>query len=125
MSDERAFESLSEADLQELRSFADVELHRFTKEVGYPSRKYSTYADRLLAICLVQGAAQHFVDTRPELAVDHSVTVDQAEIDEKGYRVTDDGRVISGVKDIDVVLFFRADPNVPIPSRNHCMKSTV
>ena len=65
------------------------------------------------------------MDTRPGLAVDHQLVVDQADIDESGYLVTDDGRVMSGGKDLDVVLFFRADAAVPIPSRNHCMKSVV
>jgi len=92
---------------------------------GHPSGKFQNYSDRLLAICLIQGAAQHFVDTRINLPTKNDVAVDQAKIDEKGYRVSVEGQVLNGVKDIDVMLWFRRHETVSIPVRNHARKSTV
>lgn len=123
MVDIRTFQPLDQTHLEEVRLFADEELRRFLEEAGTPRGKYGGYRDQLLTVCLVQGTAQHFADTHPELPVDHEVEVDQSEIDEKGYLVAPDGRVINGVKDIDVLFFFRHNAAVPIPNRTHCMKS--
>jgi len=102
---------------------ADDELRRFTEDVGSPPGRYGGYRGRLLVVCLVQGGAQHFIDTRLGVSPDHHIEVCQVTIDKKGYVVTNEGRVISGLKDIDICLFFRHDPVVPIPVRNHCLKS--
>ena len=120
----RTFAPLAETDLGSLWSVADDELRRFLEEAGTPRGKYGGYRDRLLAVCLVQGAAQHFVDTRVNLKPDHQIELDQVKIHEKGYVVTDEGRVISGVKDIDILFFFRNDIRVPIPNIKHCRKET-
>ena len=124
MNDTRTFEAIDEQDFLEVLDFSQQELSRFLEQAGTPAAKYRGYRDRLLAVCLVQGVAQHFLDTRPDLRTDHDVQVPQSKIDEKGYRVTLDGRVINGVKDIDVIFFFRHNPHAPIPNRNHCIKST-
>jgi hypothetical protein len=124
MSDVRTFEAIDEEDLLEVLRQCQQELRRFLEQAGTPAGKFQSYRDRLLAVCLVQGVAQHFVDTRPDLHADHEVEVTQSEIDEKGYRVNPDGRVTNGVKDIDVIFFFRHDPGVAIPNQRHCRKSS-
>ncbi len=123
MNSSRTFEPIEDQDLQEILNFSKQELRRFLEQAGTPAGKYNAYSDRLLAVCLVQGAAQHFVDSRPDLRRDWVVEVPLHKIDEKGYRVNSDGEVTTGVKDIDVVFFFRHDSDVSIPSRNHCKKS--
>lgn len=122
MAEIRTFQSLQQADLDEIRRLSLIELHRFLSDVGRPPGKYQSYGSQLLAICLIQGAAQHFADTRSDLLVDHEVTVTQGEIEENGYFAEPDGRIVSGVKDIDVMFFFRHIPAVPIPNRKHCNK---
>ncbi len=76
----------------------------------------------MLAAILVQGAGQHFVDTRPELKADHDIEVNREEVKEKGCLVADDGRVVSGVKDLDILILFDAIPSLPIPTIRHCLK---
>jgi hypothetical protein len=118
---DRTFAPLELGDLRNLCPHAAEETRRFCDHVALG--KYSRYHDRLLAVVVVQGAAQHFVDTRPELKADHHIEVDRKTIEEKGQIVTDDGRVISGVKDLDIAILFDAIPDVPIPPRNHCLKA--
>jgi hypothetical protein len=118
---DRTFAPLELSDLRNLCPRAAEETRRFYDHVAFG--KYSRYHDRLLAVVVVQGAAQHFVDTRPELKADHHIEVDRKTIEEKGQIVTDDGRVISGVKDLDIAILFDAIPDVPIPPRNHCLKA--
>lgn len=36
-----------------------------------------------------------------------------------------DGRVVSGIKDLDVILFFREDARLPLPTNRHLRKSVV
>lgn len=65
---------LNEKDLKRFLKLAQDELHRF---YSISNGKYAVYRDRLTAVCLCQGAAQHFRDDS------------------------------FGVKDIDVFFFFR------------------
>ena len=116
----RTFEPLELGDLRNLCPYADEEIDRFCVEVA--AGKYSSYRQRLLAVLLVQGAGQHFVDSRPELKADHDVKVSREAVEAKGHIVANDGRVISGVKDVNILLLFDAIPAVPIPARNHCLK---
>jgi len=83
--DVRTYEQLGLDDLKEIRQHALVELDRFLYRIGNPKGKYVVYRDRLIVICLCQGAAQHFVD-----------------------RTT-------GIKDIDVWFFFQEHRDVKIP----------
>jgi len=117
----RTFEPLELSDLRGLCPYVDEETRRFCTDVALG--KYSLYRERLLAAVLVQGAAQHFVDTRTDFKADNNVEVDRETIEEKSYFVTGDGRVISGVKDLDIVILFRGVSTVPIPAINHCLKA--
>ena len=81
----RTYEKLTIEDLKEIEQYAKEELKRFLNEVGNPKGKYRVYENKLIAICLCQGAAQHFVDGK------------------------------TGIKDIDVWFFFKEDKNVKIP----------
>ena len=114
----RTFRRPRPDDLREVRRLALSEMERFLYAAGSPPGKYSLYADRLVAICLAQGAAQHLVDLDAAGAYDNEVRVDESEVRDKGLRVLPDGRVLSGVKDLDVVFFFpggrpAAAPNQP------------
>lgn len=119
----RTFEPLAFNALTEIRECALPELERFITEAGDPPGKFRRYEPKLIAICLCQGAAQHFVDLQDAPDFDNTVLVPGNEVDEKGYQVLPSGRVISGVNDIDVWFFFEHDEAVPIPNRRHCMKS--
>ena len=121
----RTFQRSYAATLQEVRYHALSELERFINASDTPPGKYSRYADRLVAICLVQGAAQHFVELEYATAFDNQVRVGQAKIQDKGFRVLSDGRVISGIKDMDVIFFFREDEGLPLPRNLHLRKSVV
>ncbi|PYU90386.1 MAG: hypothetical protein DMG25_17250, partial [Acidobacteria bacterium] len=57
--EERDYRALSEQDLQELLDPSDKELRRFLKT---GNGKYAVYQERLIAVCLCQGAAKHFLD---------------------------------------------------------------
>lgn len=119
----RTFRQLSLADTREVSRHAFAELDRFLNAAGSPPGKYSRYADRLIAICLAQGAAQHFVDLEEVTAFDNEVHVGRAKVKDKGFRVLPNGRVISGIKDIDVIFFFREDERLPLPIVRHLRKS--
>jgi len=119
----RVFEPLGLDVLREILDCAIRELDRFLMLAGRPPGKFKVYGDRLITISLCQGSAQHFVDLQGRSDFDNIVLVTQRELDEKGYRVTPTGRIVNGVNDIDVCLFFQQLASVPIPNRNHCIKS--
>ncbi|CAA9476350.1 MAG: hypothetical protein AVDCRST_MAG05-960 [uncultured Rubrobacteraceae bacterium] len=121
----RTFRRPHPEDLQEVRRLALSEMERILYAAGSPPGKYSLYADRLVAICLAQGAAPHLVELDAAGAYDNEVRVDEAEVRDKGLRVLPDGRVLSGVKDLDVVFFFREDGRLPLPTNRHLRKSVV
>lgn len=81
----RTYEKLGVSDLQEMKCHALKELSRFYVKVGKPAGKYKVYKHKLIAICLCQGAAQHFVNGT------------------------------TGIKDLDIWFFFKEDANVKIP----------
>ena len=58
----RTYQKLGMSDLQEMKCHALKELSRFYVKVGKPAGKYKVYKQKLIAICLCQGAAQHFVN---------------------------------------------------------------
>ena len=78
----RYYEKLTTDDLKEMRDYALRELERFC-QIG--QGKYSIYKEKLVAICLCQGAAKHYVYQK------------------------------NGVEDIDIWFFFEEDENVKIP----------
>jgi hypothetical protein len=53
----RTYEKLTKEDLKEIEQYAKEELKRFLNK-----EKYKVYENKLIAICLCQGAAQHFVE---------------------------------------------------------------
>lgn len=57
---DRLYIKLGVDDLREMKDYGLNELDRFLHEIA--SGKYRAYESRLIAICLCQGAAQHFVD---------------------------------------------------------------
>jgi len=87
--DTRTYEKLDKEDLQELLVHAEEELGRF---LSTNSGKYAVYQSQLVAICLCQGAAKHYVDS------------------------------VTGVKDLDVWLFFEEHDTVKIPHRGNARK---
>src|SRR3989442_12478075 len=119
----RIFQSLSRSDLEELREHALTELDRFLTRAGDPAGKFRRYEHRLIAICLGQGTAQHFVDLQAPSVFDNEVVVSSEKIAAKSHKVLPSGQVISGIKDIDVWFFFEHDDAVPIPNVRHCRKS--
>ena len=119
----RTFRKLGESDLRGILSLALEELKRFLNASGKPPGKYRVYGDRLVAVCLAQGAAQHYVDMQHLSKFDADVGVSEREIKKNGLRVLRSGRVMSGVKDIDVFFFFRGHKAVRIPVMRHCRKS--
>ncbi len=119
----RTFQNISRIDLQEIRDHSLRELASFLNHAGNPSGKFRCYANRLIAICLGQGTAQHFIDLQGFQSFDNHVTVSPEKILEKGHRVLASGQVISGIKDIDVWFFFEHEDAVPIPNRRHCKRS--
>jgi len=88
--DKRTYSRFTEDDLKEMQRYAKKELKRFLE---ISNGKYSVYEGKLIAICLCQGAAQHFVDKK------------------------------TGIKDIDIWVFFEEDESVKIPHRRNMRKS--
>jgi hypothetical protein len=84
----RTYEKLTKEDLKEIEQYAKEELKRFLNK-----EKYKVYENKLIAICLCQGAAQHFVNGK------------------------------TGIKDIDVWFFFEEDKDVKIPNFKNMRKS--
>jgi len=84
MDTHRLYEPLTESDLYPLRDIALAEHAAFF--VRNPHLEHA-YADRLIGICLCQGAASHYLD--PSI----------------------------GVKDFDIWFFYREDPGARIPHR--------
>jgi len=99
---------------QALRSIGLEELNRVLFEMGTPPGRYSTYSNKLIAICLLQGTAQHLVDIGGVEYFDNKVIVETNKIAEKGLQVLQGCRVICGIKDIDLCLFFEPG-NPPMP----------
>ena len=119
----RTFQALDRTDLEEIRHLALVELDRFLNAAGFPPGEYRRYVDRLIAVCVAQGTAQHLLDLHETSQFDNEVFISHDKIKAKGLRVLADGRVINGIKDIDVWFFFRRDDGLPIPNARHCRKS--
>ena len=119
----RTFRELSSNDLAEIREYALEELKRFLTDAGTPQGKYRRYENRLIAICLGQGAAQHFIDLQELSVFDNEVKLEQQKIQEKGYKIDSNGKVISGIKDIDVWFFFEQDDDLKIPDIRNCRNS--
>lgn len=121
----RSFQEIGTVDLAELSIYSKLELHRFLNHAGNPVGKFKVYENRLVGICLCQGAAQHYVDMSNEDKFDNEIYLDEKEVKEKGYMVSPGGRIISGIKDIDVYFFFAAHGHVSIPNIRHCRKSII
>jgi hypothetical protein len=77
----RSYEAIDEADLRRLAQF----MHAWLDHLFATSEKWQVYRGRLLAICLVQGAALHYVDGT------------------------------TGIKDFDVYAFFARHHGRPYP----------
>jgi hypothetical protein len=121
----RIFVPLDAANTREIVRHSFSELDRFLNVAGTPPGKYSRYSRGLIGMCLVQGAAQHVVDVGGPNTFDNEVCIGQAEVHDKGFQVRPDGRVISGIKDIDVIFFFRDEECLPLPKNRHLRKSLV
>lgn len=119
---QRTFEPIVGEDLREIANLSHAELTRFTSEAGNPPGKFASYRNLLIAICLCQGAAQHWVDLAGTDGFDRKVLVTVEEIRSKGLQVRGTGQVVNGIKDVDVILFFNRYFPVPIPNRRHCRK---
>jgi hypothetical protein len=115
---------LNAANTRDIVSYSFSELDRSLKAAGTPPGKYSRYAGGLIGMCLMQGATKHVVDLSGSNTFDNEVCIRQTEIHDKGFRVRPDGRVISGIKDIDVI-FFREEGCLPLPKNQRLSKSLV
>jgi hypothetical protein len=115
---------LNAANTREIVSYSFSELDRSLKAAGTPPGKYSRHAGGLIGMCLMQGATKHVVDLSGSNTFDNEVCIRQTEIHDKGLRVRPDGRVISGIKDIDVI-FFREEGCLPLPKNQRLSKSLV
>ena len=73
-------------------------------------------------MCLMQGATKHVVDLSGSNTFDNEVCIRQTKRHDKGFRVRPDGRLISGIKDIDVI-FFREEGCLPLPKNQRLSKS--
>jgi hypothetical protein len=80
---DRSFEPISSVDLQRLDQLARDDLADLFSRLP----RYAVYQDRILLVCLCQGAAQHWVDQT------------------------------NGVKDFDVWVFLHAHPTTPFPAK--------
>ena len=87
---ERSQEALETHHLHRLAKIAIIDLEDLFQQ--YPHRYGSLYQDRLMLICLCQGAAGHFVNRD------------------------------RGVKDFDVWTFFREHPERPFPYRRRAKR---
>lgn len=82
----RTYIGITPEDLEEIKQYALEELNRFLHECGSPAGKYKVYKGKLVAICLCQGVAAHFVDGK------------------------------TGINDVDVWFFFQENEDVKIPN---------
>jgi hypothetical protein len=90
----RSFEKITQADLHRLSSLALADFEDFFRRY----HQWRAYRERLMLICLCQGAARHYVTPSFGVATDRA----------------------GGVNDFDVWGFFRHDPNDrPFPPRRH------
>jgi hypothetical protein len=121
----RTYLKLGGRDLRRIQGFALQELNRFLYHAGSPPGKFRVYRYRLIAICLCQGAAQHYLQSKLIAHFDRKVVIRSDTIREKGYRIDTGGRVLAGLKDIDVWFFFRPHPGVRIPDIGNCRKHAV
>ena len=119
----RVYHELTEDDLLIMKRVSLHELDRFINQSGNPPGKYRVFEDKLIAVCLCQGAAQHFVEAKRFEDYDKVETISSEKIDEKDYKVLSTGDVLSGVKDIDILFFFREDKSVKIPKRRFYNKN--
>lgn len=123
---DRNFKQLTYHNLKEIRDYALDELERFL----YSNQgKYEVYENNLIAICLCQGSAQHYLDTLNSDLYDVKVLIDETEIINlerkmKGIRF-ENGQVKNGIRDIDVWLFFAEDNTIKIPHINNNRITTI
>ena len=120
----RVYTRLTRNDLIQMRDFALEELDRFLYSAGSPLGKFQKYSKRLIAICLCQGAAQHYLQNLSSHSYHKIVCIEDAAIRQKGYRLDRQGNVLAGIKDIDIWFFFYEHPKLPIPHVKNCKKST-
>jgi hypothetical protein len=113
----RHFGQVPDTFLSELVEVGLNEFKRVISTMSYPPGKYRTYEDKLIAICLLQGVAQHIIDIGQETVFDNRVDLTDEDIRCKGYKVLENGRVVSGIKDVDLCLFFRAS-QPPLPRKH-------
>lgn len=120
----RIYTRLTRNDLILMRDFALEELDRFLHRAGSPPGKFSIYSKRLIAICLCQGAAQHYLQSLSIHPYHKTVCIENAVIRQKGYRLEKDGTVLAGIRDIDIWFFFYEYTKLTIPHIRNCKKST-
>lgn len=125
----RSHVPLSIVNLKEMQALALIELKRFLYSCGTPEGKFSVYKDNLLAICLCQGAAQHYIDYLSLDSFDSTVLVTEQELlelEEKapGIEIDTLGNVKSGIQDVDIWFFFKEDVNIKIPDSRNCRKQS-
>jgi hypothetical protein len=72
---------------------------------------------------LCQGTAQYYSQLTQPTSFDTTIFKSEKDIAEKGYKTDKNGRVLAGIKDIDICFFFRKHPNVIIPDKRNCRKS--
>jgi len=121
----RIYTRLTRNDLIPMRDFALEELDRFLHRAGSPPGKFNIYSKRLIAICLCQGTAQHYLQNLSMHPYHKTVCIENAVIRQKGYRLGKNGTVLAGIRDIDIWFFFHEYPKIPIPHIRNCRKSVL
>ena len=118
---DRTYVELNNKHLELLKNYSLQEFDRLIKDVA--AGKYRVYENKLIAICLCQGAAQHVVESKGLSECDHTDPVSKDEIDSKNLRVDETNQVLSGIKDFDIWFFFEDDENIKIPNPRNMRKS--
>ena len=108
-----------------MQDFALEELDRFLHRAGSPHGKFNIYSKRLIAICLCQGTAQHYLQNLSIDSYHKTVFIENVVIRQKGYRLGKNSTVLAGIRDIDIWFFFHEYSKIPIPHIRNCRKSVV
>lgn len=119
----RVFDRFSLNDLHAIQKYSLIELERFYNKAGNPPGKFKILENELIAICLCQGVAQHYIESLNTNKFNKTVLVSDKEIQEKGYKINKYYHVLSGVRDIDIWFFFKECNFVKIPDIRNCRKS--
>ncbi len=117
----RTYEIIKRENIEQFISLSFSELERLYETVA--EGKYEVFRNKLIAICLCQGVAQHIVESGFKGEYNDIIHVEKDEIEEKGFVTTSSGKVLSGIRDIDIWFFFEESEKVKMPHIRNMLKS--